>query len=97
MLFKLKKFDASVSSVEILKILISLLLVYYRARLARKCHVLTNCTPVPIFPHLVSRPALKKLFEFDGLYYEQIDGVAMGSPLGPILANIFMWFWRKMD
>jgi len=60
---------------------------------------LTNCTPVPVFPHLVSRPALKKLFEFatkkshfifDGQYYEQIDGVAMLSPLGPVLANIFM-------
>ena len=30
------------------------------------------------------------LFVFYGTYYEQIDGVAMGSPLGPCLANIFM-------
>ena len=29
-------------------------------------------------------------FIFDGKYYDQIDGVAMGSPPGPILANIFM-------
>ena len=27
---------------------------------------------------------------FDGDYYDQIDGVAMGFPLGPVLANIFM-------
>ena len=29
-------------------------------------------------------------FLFDGKVYDQIDGVAMGSPLGPVLANLFM-------
>ena len=29
-------------------------------------------------------------FQFLGKFYDQIDGVAMGSPLGPTLANIFM-------
>ena len=24
-------------------------------------------------------------------YYDQIDGVAMGSPLSPVLANVFMF------
>ena len=28
--------------------------------------------------------------KFDGALYEQTDGVAMGSPLGPLLANVFM-------
>ena len=46
----------------------------------------------------IPRPVLKKLLEFatkkshfilDGQYYDQIDGVAMGSPLRPVLANIF--------
>jgi len=32
----------------------------------------------------------KSHFIFDGKYYDQINGVAMGSPLGPVLANIFM-------
>ena len=31
-----------------------------------------------------------QLFQFNGSLYEQIDGVAMGSPLGPLMANTFM-------
>ena len=47
---------------------------------------------------------LKTLFEFatsgthilfDGNYYDQIDGVAIGSDLGPVLANILMIFYEK--
>lgn len=29
-------------------------------------------------------------FVFNGQYYEQTDGVAMGSPLSPVVANLFM-------
>ena len=45
------------------------------------------------------KPTLKKLildacqkttFSFDGKLYEQVDGVSMGSSLGPVLANIIM-------
>ncbi len=31
-------------------------------------------------------------FLFNGSLYQQIDGVAMGSPLGPLFANIFLSF-----
>ena len=31
-----------------------------------------------------------QLFLFNGQLYEQTDGVAMGSPLGPLMANVFM-------
>ena len=31
-----------------------------------------------------------QLFQFNGSLYEQIDGVAMGSHLGPLMANTFM-------
>ena len=29
-------------------------------------------------------------FQFKGRFYEQIQGAAMGSPISPILANLFM-------
>ena len=35
------------------------------------------------------------LMIFDGHYYDQSDGVAMGSPLGPDLANIFMCHFEE--
>ena len=33
-----------------------------------------------------------QLFQFNGNLYEQVDRVAMGSPLGPLLANTFMYY-----
>ena len=29
-------------------------------------------------------------FLFQGKYYEQVQGAAMGSPISPLIANIFM-------
>ena len=34
-------------------------------------------------------------FSFNNIMYRQIDGVAMGSPLGPSLANIFVGFYER--
>ena len=30
-----------------------------------------------------------QLFRFQGVLYEQVGGVAMGSPFGPLMANAF--------
>ena len=38
----------------------------------------------------------ESLFIFDNKLYTQIDGVAMGSPLGPTLANAFLCHYEKM-
>ena len=51
-----------------------------------------------------TRKELQKLFKvatsethfiFNNEIYDQIDGVSMGSPLAPILANIFMGYNEK--
>ena len=34
-------------------------------------------------------------FSFNDIMYQQIDGVAMGSPLGPVLANIFVGYYEE--
>ena len=39
---------------------------------------------------MLSLTTKENVILFDGKYYSQIDGVAMGSPLGPTFANIFL-------
>ena len=52
----------------------------------------------------ITKKELKKLFLFaksqthflfNSKLYNQIDGVAMGSPLAPVLTNIFMGFYES--
>ena len=42
------------------------------------------------FRNLLNIATKESFFTFNNNYYKQEDGVAMGSPLGPALANIFM-------
>ena len=39
---------------------------------------------------LLEIATINQLFQFNGQLYEQVDGVAMGSPFGPLMANVFM-------
>ena len=48
-----------------------------------------------LFYKLLEFATKRSHFLFDGQYYDQIDGVAMGSPLGPVLANIFMCHFEE--
>ena len=39
---------------------------------------------------LLELATTNQLFQLNGTLYEEVEGVAMGSPLGPLLANMFM-------
>ena len=39
---------------------------------------------------------VESFFVFNGKSYEQCDGIAMGSPLGPTLANVFMCHFENI-
>ena len=41
---------------------------------------------------LLKLATTNQLFQLDVILYEQVEDVAMGSPLGPLLANTFMCF-----
>ena len=56
------------------------------------------------FFHGLEKEELEKLliictqeshFQFNGEFFDQVDGVSMGSPLGPLFANIFMADFEK--
>ena len=48
------------------------------------------------FKRLLQLATQTSNFIFNGVLYEQIDGVAMGSPCGPTLANAFLCYYEKI-
>ena len=48
------------------------------------------------FRSLLQFAVKDNLILFNGKFYIQVDGVAMGSPLGPTLANVFLCFWEEI-
>ena len=44
---------------------------------------------------LLNLAAYESFFIFDQVMYREIEGVAMGSPLGPILENAFLCHFEK--
>ena len=47
------------------------------------------------FKSLLNLATKSSIFLFDNKLYKQIDGVAMGTPCGPTLANIFLCFHEQ--
>ena len=51
-----------------------------------------NCTSCQFdFRNLLNIATKESFFTFNNKYYKQVDGAAIGSPLGQALANIFMY------
>ena len=47
------------------------------------------------FRDLLKLTTMGIVFYFKSNYYKQLDGIAMGSPLGPALANAFLCHHEK--
>ena len=47
------------------------------------------------FKCLLSSATKESYFLFDEKLYQQVESIAMGSPLGPALANIFVSLHKK--
>ena len=54
-----------------------------------------ECLSKTEFKELLSLASKNSHFICDGRLYKQIDGVAMGSPIGPTLANAFLVYHKK--
>ena len=50
---------------------------------------------VKYYRKLLTLATTESVFLFNDNYYKQIDGVAMGSPLGSTLANAFMCHYER--
>ena len=51
--------------------------------------------PEKVLRHLIKLCVVNNTFVFNGKVYEQQDGVAMGTSLGPTLANIWMCYLEE--
>ena len=49
-----------------------------------------------IFRSMLELSVLNSYFLFDGVLFQQRDGVGMGLPLGPTFANIFLCYYEKI-
>ena len=53
-----------------------------------------DCINKSEFKNLLSLATQESHFIFNDVLYKQKDGVAMGSPLGPTMANVFLSFYE---
>ena len=53
-------------------------------------------SPESVFMELMKLATKSVSYSFNDTMYRQADGISMGSPLGPILTNIFVRFYEKL-
>ena len=58
-------------------------------------HLLTPVIPKHVFIELMKTATTSVEFSFNKIMYRQINGVGMGSPLGPALENIFVGYYES--
>ena len=51
--------------------------------------------PKEVFVELMKSATFSFEFSFNNTMYKQTDGVALGSPLGPTLGNIFVGYYEE--
>eukprot|EP00745_Piridium_sociabile_P015908 TRINITY_DN23717_c1_g1_i4.p1 TRINITY_DN23717_c1_g1~~TRINITY_DN23717_c1_g1_i4.p1 ORF type:complete len:920 (-),score=175.07 TRINITY_DN23717_c1_g1_i4:31-2790(-) len=54
------------------------------------CHPLPDCPPMNKTLNVVNHVLTNNFFNFEGQTYKQKSGTAMGTPMAPTVANIFM-------
>ena len=50
-----------------------------------------------LFKQLLALAVKSYCFVFNDIYYKQIDGVAMGSPLGPTFSKPFAVYYERLE
>ena len=58
-------------------------------------HLPTPVIPKHVFIELMKTTTTSVEFSFNKIMYRQINGVGMGSPLGPALENIFVGYYES--
>ena len=67
------------------------------SELLRQDETLVDRTAIlaPDLFHLIKLCLKSMYFRFSDLFYEQVKGAAMGSPLSPVVANLYMEAFEK--